>query len=214
MEEKLYFKPGNYGKGRKKRQTEQKVDNAPEKKDHKALKLISLLLLLLIIIIIIIWLLRGKTTTTGQYPANVRNEYLTCESSNVAYEKVSSVDSDNKTLKISMIFYGEETFNSASLQYIMKFDTKDKAYSAEAVSHAQFNKGLAAVGLKSEAFNNKFSLMDETLSVAIHASVSDLNETTADYFLIAANENGEMPLTLLDYKSNYEKQGFSCVTSK
>ena len=161
-----------------------------------------------------LWLLHGKTTTTGQYPANVRNEYLTCKSRDITYDKVSSIDSGDKEMKINMVFYGEETFNSASLQYTLKFNDKTEAFSAEAISHAQFNKGLAAIGLESEAFSNKFSLMDETLSIVIHTSASDINEITASYFLIFVDNDNKAPSTISEYKSNYESQGFSCNSSK
>ncbi|MBR2587354.1 hypothetical protein IKE71_03230 [Candidatus Saccharibacteria bacterium] len=48
----------------------------------------------------IILLLHGKTTTSGQYPASVCNESLTCESKSITYEKVNQVNSDDKDLKI------------------------------------------------------------------------------------------------------------------
>lgn len=83
MEEKLYFKPADYGKGKKKAEK----DKPKEKENHKVAKLIGILLFLLIVVVIIIWLLRGKITTTGQYPENVKIESLKCESAKVHTRK-------------------------------------------------------------------------------------------------------------------------------
>lgn len=214
MEEKLYFKPGNYGKGKKKKQAEQEVDNSPEKKDHKAIKLISLLLFLLIVVIIIIWLLRGKTTTSGQYPANVRNESLTCTSNAITYEKVNQVNSDDKELKISMVFTGKDTLSSASLRYALKFGSYGEAHSAAAISQAQFNIALQTLGYDSSKFNNKFSIIDNELVITLSiASSKSIDDTARSYFLIDYVKDDELPKTLIEYKTNYEKQGFSCTST-
>ena len=214
MEEKLYFKPGNYGKGRKKKQTEQKVDNAPEKKDHKAIKLISLLLFLLIVIIIIIWLLHGKTTTSGQYPANVRNESLTCESKSIVYEKVNQVNSDNKELKINMVFNGVDSLSSASIKYTLRYDSNTEAHNAAAIAHAQFNIGLQELGYDSSKFNNKISEIGSDLVITLNAtSKTEINEKTASYFLLSQTKDGTYPESLSEYRQNYELQGFSCTST-
>ena len=125
MEEKLYFKPADYGKGKKRKRAEE--DEPKEKKNHKALKLIGVLVFLTILIVVIIWLLQGKTTTTGRYPANVRNESLSCLATDKAYEPANRISSDNKELKIDMIFYGAEKLSSVSLKYTLTFASSEEA---------------------------------------------------------------------------------------
>ncbi len=218
MEEKLYFRPAKYGKGLKKKAhaTEKTADGGAqkEKKDHKALKLVSFLLFLAIIIFIIIWLLHGKTTTTGQYPENVRNESLTCISTTTTYEKVNQVNSNNKELKISMVFDGEDALSSASLKYTLKFGSYSESYSAEAISHAQFNLALQALGYDSSKFNNKFSIIDNELVISLSTTASKgIDDFTRSYFLIDYAKDDELPKTLAEYKTNYEKQGFSCTST-
>ena len=213
MEEKLYFKPGNYGKGRKKKQTEQKVDNAPEKKDHKATKLISPLLFLLIAIIIIIWLLHGKTTTSGQYPENVKNESLTCASSQIKYEKTSWIDSDEKELKINAIFNGADSLKSLSLIYTLVYPSETDAYLAESQSHAQLNEGFAAIGYDVRKFSNKFSRYDNKLIITLTTSKAELDEYSASYFLLPTSEDGFKLNTLSDYQNAFEAQGMTCSST-
>lgn len=210
MEEKLYFEPENYGKKKEHKEPQKKS----EKKDHRILKLLGFLLFLAIIFLIIIWLLRGRTTTSGQFPANVRNESLVCESDNITYEKVNSVSSDDKNLKISMVFNGEASFSSASLKYTLHFASSGEAHSAEAVSHAQFNLALQALGYDAGKFNNKFSEIGSDLIITLNLSSSKtLDDTTRSYFLVEYAENDMLPETLSEYRHNYESQGFACIST-
>ena len=212
MEEKLYFQPENYGSGKK--QKEKKPKEKPEKKEHRFLKLFGFLLFIAFIVTIIIWLLRGRTTTSGQFPANVRNESLVCESDDITYEKVDSVNSTDKNLKISMVFNGEASFSSASLKYTLHFASSGEAHSAEAVSHAQFNLALQALGYDAGKFNNKFSEIGSDLIITLNlSSGKTLDDTTRSYFLVEYTDSGNLPETLSEYRHNYESQGFACTST-
>lgn len=206
LEEKLYFKPEGYGKGRKKKQqTEQRVE-------HKVLKLFCLLLFLLVIVIIIIWLLRGKTTTSGQYPANVKTESLECTSVETIYPKLGKFSPIPKetNLTITAIFSGENELQTISLKNLMTFNSNSEAIVAEAVAHANFNIGLHSYGYNISKFENKFSISEEKLLVNLAARVKEIDERSKDYFLITSEI---LPTTLNDYKNEYEANGFSCRTS-
>lgn len=212
LEEKLYFAPADYGKGAHKRK--EKQENKKEGKNHRAIKLGGFLLFLAIIIVVIIWLLHGKTTTSGQYPENVRNESLTCVSNATTYEKTSDVNSDDKELKVSMVFNGTETLSSASLKYTLRFGSYSEAYSAEAISHAQFNLALQALGYDASKFNNKFSIMDNELVISLSANLDkSIDDATRSYFLIDYVKGDQLPRTITEYRANYEKQGFSCTST-
>lgn len=210
MEEKIYFKPANYGKGkRKQEQTEPK-----KKKDRKILKFVGIFLLLVIIVAIIIWFLHGKTTTTGQFPANIRSESLSCVSHDITYEKTNEADSDDKELKIDMIFTDSNTFGVANLKYTLRYATNNEAYVAETNSHAQFNIGLQSLGYAPEKFNNKFTRIDNTVVITLSiTSAGELNEITKNYFLINSTDSGSLPSTIIEYRQNYERQGFSCAST-
>ncbi|MBQ3261262.1 hypothetical protein IJH29_01235 [Candidatus Saccharibacteria bacterium] len=218
MEEKLYFQPAKYGNGQKKKThaAPKTADKEVHKKgkNHKAVKLVCFLLFLAVIVFIILYFLRGKTTTTGQFPANVRNESLVCQSSNIAYKKVSNIDSPEKTLKINMIFNGTDSLSSASLKYTLAFASYSEAYSAEAISHAQFNLGLQSLGYDASKFNNKFSILDNVLDIVVNFSSSTtIDEVTKDYLLVEETSNGNLPITLSEYQHNYEQQGFTCTST-
>lgn len=213
MEEKLYFAPANYGKGKKKEQIRQKSEPKTEK-NHKALKLACLLLFVIIAVIIVIWLLRGRAVTTGEYPANVRNESLSCTSADITYEKTNEANSPDKELRIDMIFTSDDELSSISLKYILRFATNSEARVATLNSQAQFNLGLQALGYNSEKFNNKFTQLDNTLLITLSASSkSSLADIAKSYFLITGTDSEDSPKTLAEFRLNYEKQGFACTST-
>lgn len=217
MEEKLYFAPANYGKGAKR--AEKTADSlatqkkSKEKKNHKILKLGGFLLILAIAIIVIIWLLHGKTTTSGQYPENVKNEALTCESSTVAYPKITKANSDSKKLKINLIFNNDAKLKNTSLVYTIYYDDEEEVKKAEAFAHAEFNLGLNANGYSSTKFNNKFARYNNSLIISLFANASEIDEYTAPYFMIERDDY-KFPETIVEYEEMYEAQGFSCNSTK
>lgn len=209
MQENLYFQPENYGSGKKKEHKEPKKKS--EKKDHRVLKFLGFLLFLLIIILIILWLLRGKTTVSGQYPANVKNESLECISKELIYPKLGSFSPSPREneLVLTAVFSGEETLKSLSVKELMTFESNSDAIVAEARTHANFNIGLRPYNYSTGKFENKFSIMDNKLLVNLTAKASELDEFSKGYFLIASEE---LPSTLSEFRAEYENQGFSCRT--
>lgn len=207
MEEKIYFEPENSGK-------KKNIKQKPKKKDRRFLKLFFFLLFLLIVVLVIVWLLKGSKTISGQYPENVKNESLSCESKAITYEKTNDIDSEDKDLKINMVFAGEDKLSSASLEHTLVFSSYNEAHSAEAISHVQFNLGLQSLGYDASKFNNKFSILDNKLVISLSlASDKSLDDTTRSYFLVDYTTGGKLPKTLTEYKTNYEKQGFSCAST-
>lgn len=215
MEEKLYFKPSSYGKGAKKKDSKAKLEPKPEpktdksEKSHRARNLILFLVFIAVIILIILWLLRGKTTTTGQYPANIKNESLECISDKLTYPKLGTVSPAPQTtnLTLTAIFTNEDTISSLSVKNLMTFTSNSEAVVAEARIHANFNIGLRTYNYNPEKFDNKFSIMHDKLLVNLTVKGKDLDEFSKSYFLINSDK---IPVALADFQKEYEPQGFSC----
>ncbi|MBQ6605584.1 hypothetical protein IJH66_01225 [Candidatus Saccharibacteria bacterium] len=207
MEEKrLYFEPEFSGNKKHKKEKSKKGE-------HKFLKLFFFLLFLLIMVLIIIWLLRGSKTVSGQYPANVKNEALICESEEIAYSKITKAISDNKNLKINILFDSDNKLKNASLIYTLYYDNEDEVKRAEAFAHAEFNLGLNDNGYSSSKFNNKFARYPDRLIISLFANSSDIDEYTAQYFMINQEEY-HFPETISEYKKMYDSQGFSCESTE
>lgn len=218
MEEKLYFTPASYGKGKKRSGKAGRLSVSDKKEkpkgNHKAIKLVSFLLVLAIIIIVIIWLLRGKTTTSGKYPEDVRNESFTCEGDGVAYQILGELPNTKKNLKISGIFKGGESLKSLSIIYTLYYDNYDEVVASEAVRHADMNFALSAAGFSPSKFNYKFSRFDSYLTLQLYATTNDIDEIAAPFLMIDTNDELKVDVATLDeYVSNYEAKGLSCKTT-
>ena len=208
MEEKLYFKPASYGKGNKKKE---KLDDS--KNDYRIRNLVLFSLLIVVIVAVILWLLRGKTTTSGQFPENVKTESLTCVSTKLVPEKLNGATSSDREVKISAIFRGADDLKSISLVYTLNYASPDEAYGYEAKSHAEFNKALAASGYSVSKFSNKFSRYDNKLIISLSANNNEIDQISASYFMLNIGEKGELAKTITDYMQNYEMQGFACKST-
>lgn len=208
MEEKIYFKPEDYGKKKGKKEK-------PEKKNRKGLKLAIFLIFIAIIVIVILWLLRGKTTTTGHYPENLRNESLECIAKDLVYEKTNQVHPISTEMRIVAIFYGESEMNSLNLKYSMRFQSDTDSAAAEAIAHVQFAENLSYSGLSYEEFNNKFTRLDNELVLTLYNSGGKMKqEPMYGYFLIEKNSDRDYyPNSLSEIRKNYESQGFTCKSS-
>lgn len=199
MEEKIYFEPETT---KKKKQS--------KRKDRRFLGAFFFLAFLMIVILVIIWFLRGSRTVSGHYPANVRNEYLNCSSDKITYLKVGEVESKEKELKATMVFLGEEQLSSISIKYTLKFEDKGAATYAEPIVNTRFHENIAQVIDQYSAFNNKVTLLDDTITVTLHASKNDLVDLAKEFFMIRKTNE---PVSLADFRDNFEKQGFLCEAS-
>ena len=194
---------------------EQKKNKSPSKtnnknnRTHQIVRLAGVIVILLAVIIALWLLLRGKTTTSGRYPDNIKDESLVCSSDSKIYDKLGSFSPapSSTELKITAIFRGTDTLNRLSIKNLMTFESQSEAVVAEARSHANFNLGLQALNVDSGSFENKFSILDKQLLFNLTARKSDITDFSKAYFMLKSDK---LPETLADYKAEYESQGFKC----
>ena len=58
-------------------------------------------------------------------------------------------------------------------------------------------------------FSNKFARYGNKLILSLYATVSEIDEYSADYLMLD-KEPGIAERTLVEFKQIYEKQGFAC----
>ncbi|MBQ3468374.1 hypothetical protein IJH19_02485 [Candidatus Saccharibacteria bacterium] len=214
MEEKLYFKPGNYGKGIKKKTAKPDNNKDAGAKSHSLRNLIIFVLVLTIIIMVILWLLRGKTTTSGRFPENIKNESLECNISGLIYEKTNRITSPKTETKITMIFYGVDDLNSINLRHTIHLSSSEEAARSEAIAHVQLAENLADSGLDYGEFNNKFTRIDNNLTLELYDNGSFKKDIMYGFFLVdKISDSDHYPTKLEEFRNNYENKGFACKSS-
>lgn len=196
MEEKLYFAPAKYGKG----------DKKGDKK--KFLKLVGFLIFLAAIGAAIFLFLHGKTTVTGNFPADVTTESLVCSQDDIVYEKASYNGAAKTRARVTIIFEGVEALRNYSLNYTMSFSGSAAAKNAEGIIHYNFGRDLSDKGFSFSEFDNKFSIQSNELSISIFASKEDLvRKNAAPFFML--EENNQLT-TLNDYETFFKSKNFNC----
>ena len=181
------------------------------------LRLILAIGVIVVLVLVLINLLKGESSVKGEYPANIKNNAVTCKSSLIKYPKITKAESDDTELDITMIFRGEEELKSISLTYTMKFEDEEAVKKAETFSHAEFNFGLEEQGYNSSAFNNKFSRYGKELIITLFAESNAFNDKAAQYFLLndSEEENSKfaMPTNLKTFMKAYQNRGFTCTST-
>ena len=180
---------------------------------RKGQKVFGVLFAFALVALIIFWLLRGRTTVTGQFPANIVSRALVCEQSGKAYSKTLIGEDVPKHLKVNLVFAGEDALRTLSLIYTTNHSSPRAAEIAEAWAHAEFNRNLYASGYNAEKFTAKFAIFDSDLILTLYASAGELDETSAPYFLLDFSNSASAPKTLADFRAFYESAGFTCSTN-
>lgn len=204
MENKLYFAPAKFGKGKKKKQK-----SSGEGDKQRFWRLAGFLMILLAIGCIIFWLLHGKTTVSGNFPANIGAESLTCSKENATYEKIN-YSGGKQRARITAIFDGAETLHTLSFNYSIIFSNENEAKTAEGAVHYKFGRNLSDDNLSFSEFSNKFSVIGNELAISLFAEQNEIKPNTTGYFMLIHDDNRT---SLADYRKAYEAQGFSCTST-
>lgn len=210
LEEKLYFKPTDYGKGGKDKRPRRTADGE-EKKEHRAARLIFLLGFLALAILIIVWLLKGKMMSTNEKIPNVKNTALSCSSDSFVYPLFRYDNAESRNLEVKMIF-SEDELKSISLEYTLFYNSAEAIKASEAHNHAEMNFNFGRSGLNPDHYDAKYTILSDSMRMNLYSVANRLDEAAKPYFLI--NGDGTFPTRKTELKKNYEAKGFSCKTTE
>ena len=205
MEEKLYSKPANYGKGKKKiKQEEQK------EKDHKGLKLGLAFLVLAALVIVILYFLRGNTSITNEKIPNVKNTLVSCYSGSIYYPVFTYDGAEKRETDIKIVAQDYE-LKSISLEHSLFYNSATAIEASEAHNHAAMNLSFGKNGLGPDSYDAKYTILSDRVRMNLYAASAKLNDVAKQYFLVETE--GAFPTSVLSLRKNYEAQGFTCETS-
>ena len=178
---------------------------------HTWLRAIIAILSLAALSALLVYLMKGSQTHSGEYPANVRRESLSCEIDNTAYPLIPSLSGENSSLRITAVFNGNVSLKSISLAYTVPFEDREAVESAENITHAEFAENLSDAGFKTTDLGNKFSRFDDRLMFSLYAENNQLTKASAPFFMLS--ESKTLPSNLQSFRKNYEAQGFKCQST-
>lgn len=182
-------------------------------KTKKTIAILTILISILVLIIVLILLMRGETKTSGNFPANVEGESLTCESHSIKYPFFATDGAKSRDLKITASFY-DKKMNAISLEYTLFYDTEEQIKASEAHNHAAMNISFGSSGLSADAFNANYSKMSNAMKMLLFVKEEEFDMNSAKYFMVEVQEKKDLPEKIDGFEKIYKSQGFACNKSK
>ena len=165
---------------------------------------------LISIVILLIFLMRGKTTVTGQYLDDVKNVSLSCEGVGLPYPIFTYDNSSQKKAKLNLIFSRDE-LKSISLVYNLSYSSLNSSTASKAHNHAAMNISFGKDGLNADNYSAVYSESETGLQMSLYATGSDLKSSVfKKYFFLEGDTIANSPDT---YQRAYESRGFTCKTN-
>lgn len=180
-------------------------------KDEKRMKrkwviVVGIVLLLLGIAIWLYYLMQGKTTTTGNYPEDVKSITLACEAKDMLYPIYSHDNSKEKEINVRIAFTNDK-MSSMSLTSKLYYEDDRSAELSETYNHGSMNKKFGADGLGADAFSANYSKTNNKMIMTLYMTSGEYNSVSGKYFLIN-DVKKDAPIS--EFEDNYESQGFTC----
>lgn len=169
----------------------------------------GMFLVIVAVVLLLAFFLRGQTTVSGENPDVKSTISLNCVSDDYKYDFFPYDNSDNKNLKIDIIFENEKV-SSASLVYMLYYQDVESITESDAENHASMNINFSKDGLEADALNANFSKLSDGLKMSLYANIEDINDVTSKYFLLDYFDKG---YTIKNIQRVYESKGLICKSN-
>lgn len=169
----------------------------------------GMFLVIVAVVLLLAFFLRGQTTVSGENPDVKSTISLNCVSDDYRYDFSPYDNSDNKNLKIDIIFENEKV-SSASLVYMLYYQNAENITESDAENHASMNINFSKDGLEADALNANFSKLSDGLKMSLYANIEDINDVTSKYFLLDYFDKG---YTIKNIQRIYESKGLICKSN-
>ena len=140
-------------------------------------------LILAVVTVFLLLNIFGGTKTESSTPReDVAIRSLTCTKEGYGYPFFQSISTDNSFMRIVMAFWGDE-IDSVSLQYELRYESRDAALRSEAVNHAAMNNSFQNEGLQPDAFDASYGVLSDMFKFGLFVRGDEMDETAMKYLL-------------------------------
>lgn len=160
------------------------------------------------VVTIIALLSRGRTVTSGTYPAPVSTDALSCESSSYIYPYFTSGEPTAVSTKVN-IALGQAEIESISIMVASEYASEEETISARDMNRAAMNTAFGKAGFDADALGAVYSKKGNTFNFSLYANGADLSSAAYPFFSLG--DNPEASLEKLN--RNYTALGFKCLAN-
>ena len=159
----------------------------------------------------VIWrLAQPKTTVTSDIEDSTIVTSMTCTAGDVENPVYRAQDAQNINYSINLLFK-DGVLSQLSLQYTAQYDSEAAAETQLPYLLADYNLELQDRNLSSEYFDGKsVGRIGDKLQISFTADEETINTQVADYLMMDADANGELPQTEDEVRANYVNRSFVC----
>ena len=170
--------------------------------------LVGLILVFAAIFGFVMFLQNGETVVTGDFGKQEKRESLACEKKNIPYSVFDYDNAKEKELKINVTFI-DNSFDSISLMYWLKYDDEEELKYSEARNHAVMNQKFDEDGMAPDSLDAKYGILNGSVQFSIFASGDDVDKKVLKYFLLDKVTDVKT-VTLEKMAKIYNEIGLNC----
>ena len=176
-------------------------------------RLIIVGIVLLCFIIAAFFFLRGHNTITGTFPANVKAGSSVCvkDKTNYPYTDDANKTKHEGSLRVVATFDESKRIQKIALDYIIYYSDHEAAIYNEPFLATGLGKRLDDDKLPYDEFGNKFSIIDNKVTMSLVANMGKVTNKNYKYLLLDSNPNND--LLLYEFKKTFENKGFECTST-
>ena len=162
------------------------------------------LAIIIILILVVVWLFSNNKET-------ITSSDLSCESSSSEGRFFKPYDAIRVKHRIVMTFVND-VLNSASYTFHGTYNSDDKAENAEAWLHGDYNEHFKGTDLNPENYAPNFVSVNSKVDISLYVDRNKMNSVIMQVFNLNTEELAKFnDLHMDDFKTIYEKKGFTCT---
>lgn len=171
--------------------------------------LFGVFLVLIAVVLLILFLTQGETTVTGGFPNNNQAVSLTCGSTSIKYPLFLETNPTRTVLEVKIVADNDEV-DKIGLVYQLYYNSESAIKESRDRNHFEMNRLFGEDNLEADALGAMYSKMSDSFKFSLFAETSELNKTTAKYFML--DDTSSIKYSAL--KKYYQSKGFTCTDFK
>lgn len=156
--------------------------------------------------------INGRTEITKTSYPEVSNTSLRCNNKVDAYPFFVEESPQKTDITLDLIFTNKAV-KTIALTNILEFHSKEEASSSKIKNSASMDLSFYDHGFGTDAFNAKYTQIDNIFKMTLYLNGQDLNMKSAPFFMIDTEKISKLPETMEEFRTLYSTKNFMCTVN-
>lgn len=187
------------------------MDNKKEKHNYLIIGTVLAFVVAMFVLIVVWFFTNNRETRISEDVSYGAIASLECESTKSEDAFFKPYGAIRVKHKIISTFKGDN-FDNMSYEFEGVYNSEDRATSAEAWLHADYNSHFRDTDVNPESYSPNFAVLKNKVRIAIYADRRKLNNMIAPIFYLFSEDYNKLEkLSREDFEKVYENKGFACI---